>query len=268
MLPATGEGDSRLYIRFQGQPPLKEYRFKGQHAVFRQGAEVQCFGDHFGFSVVVPGKLQQILHQRPHLMGHGQNAVFTGFSGLGLGIRLLQKLGVGQNYRQGRFQLVGGIADKLPLLGPGFFHRPGGPAGQQQGNAEKDGQTSGANQQAVFGKAVQGSGFTGGVGKDQGQGPGGFHLQVTQAVIRHGAQVVSGMYGRVNQVVQENRIRQVVIAAGNGGNLSPGGDLDDKVGKPYGFGPDARQPLLKGILCHGFHHGNALFFQIHPGKMV
>ena len=36
-----------------------------------------------------------ILHQGPHLVRHGQNAVFTGFPGLGLGIRLLQKLGVG-----------------------------------------------------------------------------------------------------------------------------------------------------------------------------
>ena len=116
--------------------------------------------------------------------------------------------------------------------------------------------------------ARQGGGFAGGVGKYQGQGPGGFHLQVTQAVIRHGAQVVSGMYGRVNQIVQENRVRQVVIAAGNGGNLSPGGDLDDKVGEPYGFGPASRLSQLKGILCHGFHHGNALTFQIHPGKMV
>lgn len=82
-------------------------------------------------------------------------------------IRILQKLCVCHNDRQGRFQLMGRVGNKTALLFPGQFHRLYCPACQQKADSEKNKETEQANDDTVPAQIAQSRLFTGNVRVDK-----------------------------------------------------------------------------------------------------
>ena len=80
-------------------------------------------------------------------------------------VRTVQKLRVGHNDRQRRFQLMGGIRHELPLLLPRRFHRLDSPPGQQPADEQECGKAGRSNQNTGLYEIGQGGPFAGHIGE-------------------------------------------------------------------------------------------------------
>lgn len=120
----------------QGLARLKGHRLEGQCAVRRHVGEGHRLHHRRADGVVRTGQCQHLLHQGFHAPGLGADVVAPPGGPVGQ-VRRLEHLRVGEDHRQRRFQLMGGVGEELALLAPGPLHRPGGPAGQEDGHAQK-----------------------------------------------------------------------------------------------------------------------------------
>ena len=200
-------------------------------------------------------------------MGHGEDAA----QALALGLRLLghlHQLRVGEDHRQRGFQLVGGVADELPLLAPGLFRRPDHPPGQKLRNGQKGQQAYKADAGEGSGQGFQGGLLAAHVREDQGAGGVAPGQQVSEVVLRDHAGIGSGFRYPEDQVFQKGFIGQIVIASGHRHQLPVSTDLDEEIGQLHLLGPAVGPPQLKGVLHHRLHHGEGLGLQIFPGEVV
>ena len=139
-------GNVRRDPLLQGLSRLKGHRLKGQHAVRGHIGEVQRLHGGRPDAIVRPGQGQHLLHQSAHLLRLGMD-VAAPPGRLFRKTCPLQQLRVGEDHRQRRLQLVGGIRQKLPLLLPCLLHRPGDPAGCRCRNAQQHQHSSQCDQQ-------------------------------------------------------------------------------------------------------------------------
>ena len=151
------EGEIGLDVAVQLHLPLKGHRLEAQHAPGDQVAEVDCAGILGPLRPVVLGQKEHVLHQLLHPLGLlldvAQPLALGGHRGVRVGGH---DPGVGQNHREGGLQLVGGVGHKLPLLGPGPFHRLQGQPGQKQADGEEHRQSRPADEQRVEHQPSQG----------------------------------------------------------------------------------------------------------------
>ena len=128
-------------------------------------------------------------------------------------IRVLQKLRIGHDHRQGRFQLVGGRRHKLPLLLPGTVHRPYRPLGQQNADPQERQEAEPADQKAGSGEIVQGGDLAGDIRKHHAGPQRRVGPVIAQVIFLNDPQPPGGGVGDLDQTVQEVPVGQVVIAA-------------------------------------------------------
>ena len=146
LLAVAGQGQAVLNVVFQRVSRLERHRLEPQCGVRHQIAEIQRRKGRGGPAALRPGEGQHILHQLLHPAGFRQNVVHIPLL-LSAG-RLLQQIGGGQDHRQGGFQLVTGVGDKLLLILPRPHHRAGDEAAQQPADSQQHQQRAQPDQQA------------------------------------------------------------------------------------------------------------------------
>ena len=256
-----------LHIAFQRQTLLKIHRLEGEQGVAYQLAEIQAGKDHILPAVVHPRQLQQTFHQAPHLTGHGHNAVHEPAARLFVVLRLLQKLRVGQNHRQGRFQLVGSIRHELSLLVPRRLHRLHRPPCQQEGQPQEHGKAQHADEDTGIRQTAHGGKFAGHIHKDDGLAEGRGAFLKAQAVVLQDTGVLAGIQRQGDDLLNGLRVRQVIIAAKAGGQLAQGIDAYIEIRELRLPGKFPRAAGIGAILHDALHHPDALLFQIIAGKV-
>ena len=256
-----------LHIAFQRQPLLKIHRLERQQGVAHQLAEIQTGKNHVLPAVIHPRQLQQTFHQSPHLVGHGHDAVHEPAARLFVVLRLLQKLRVGQNHRQGCFQLMRGVRYELALLVPRRLHRLHRPPCQQEGQPQKYGEAQHADEDTGIRQTAHGGKLAGHIHKDDGLPEGRGALLKAQAVVLQDAGLVVGIQREGDDLLNGLRVRQVIVAAKAGGQLAHGVDTYIEIGKLRLSGKFPRTAGIGAILHDALHHPDALLFQIIAGKV-
>ena len=95
-----------------------------------------------------------MLHQGPHLPGHGENVGRKPHLAVPVIFFALQQLRIGHDDGKGRLQLVGGVGDKLALLLPSPLHRFHCPGGQFDADPQKSKKAEHADEDAVLDQIV------------------------------------------------------------------------------------------------------------------
>ena len=262
---AAPDGDVRLDVRLQSQPRFKAHRLKGQHRVGHQTAQVHPGPHGAGDAIIHPRQFQQVLHQPPHLPGHGEDVVRHPAPGRFLTVRGLEQLGVGENDGQRGFQLMGCVGHKLALLLPGLFHRPDGPPGQQDAQHQEHREAGQPDENTAAPEILHGVVFAGDVHEHDHQRPRGLFPPVTQMILLQGAGLATGLHHR-DQVPEKGLIGQVEVAAVGDDIGSARSGPEDEIGQP-GLPGAAGQAHLIGIFRDGFHHPQAVRLQIGLGKI-
>ena len=107
---------------------------------------------------------------------------------------------------------MGGVGEELALLAPGLFHRGGGPAGEQNGHAQKQNQSRQHNEKIRAHQPVQHGSFHGHVHKGDVLVQAVVLAQIAQAVAFHN----SLLLGLGKAVLQDVGKRLRIIQAGIG----------------------------------------------------
>ena len=138
-------------LRSQRQPRLVGHGLEGQSLRSHHGAEIHRRqlppGGDLG---VGAGQLQHIQHQSPHPVRLPADVSRPALERrVLLGAVRQDHLRVGEDHRQRRLQLVGGVGHELGLLLPGPAHGPDDQSRQKPGEGQKHRQQSQPQQQAV-----------------------------------------------------------------------------------------------------------------------
>ena len=174
-------------------------------------------------------------------------------------IRRAKLLGVGQDHRKGRFQLVGGVGNELGLLLPGPFRGPGGPSGQQKAHQEKDGEAAQPDEHAVSFQGPEGAVFAGHVGKDDVFAPAVVYPVVPEAVVFQQACDLTAVQRALHDIRQKLRVREIVVTGPVDPYAAEEGDAHGEVGEAGG-GARPVEPLR--VAGHGAQHVDAFPLQI------
>ena len=268
MLSAAKDSDLRHDVGGQGQALFKKYWLKGQQSVADKAAEVHRRKAGKRTAVVRPGQLQHFLDEPAHLPGHGED-VGGELAAAGLvKVRAVQKLRVGHNDRQGRFQLMGGVRHELPLLLPRLFNRPHGPPGQQPTDKQECGKAQHRDDRAGLQQMGQHRLLTGHIGKDDALPKGGDAAAVPQAVFRQHTDGHIGFIGGGDQRIEKFLVRQVIIAAARGGEVAILVQLQHEKRELDALRRLSQTVRAKRLRRNALQHGNALSFQSRLRKVV
>ena len=200
---AAPDSDIFLNVRSEGVARFKEYRLKGEDRVADQTAQVHLRKDQGTLAAVGPGQIQHFLNELAHLPGHGED-VGGELAAAGLvEIRAVQKLRVGHDDRQGRFQLVGGVRHELPLLLPRRLHRFYRPPGQQPADEQKGGEAQHPDGGAGLCQICQSGPLAGHICEGDALPTGRDAAAVPQAVFPEDTGRSVGVGGRIRQRFQE-----------------------------------------------------------------
>ena len=183
-------------------------------------------------------------------------------------IRAVQKLRVGHDDRQGRFQLVGGIRYELPLLLPGGLHRFYRPPCQQPADEQKGGEAQHPDGGAGLCQIFQSGPLAGHICESDALSTGRDAAAVPQAVFPEDTSRSVGVGGRVRQRFQELLIRQVIVPAAGGGETAVSIQLQNEKGEVDLLRRTAGAIGVKGIRRYALQHGLALRFQALTGQVI
>ena len=258
--------DSRGDLLRQYQPPLKKQCLHGQGGLQHKLAQIHPGEGQICLLTVGTGQLQHLLHQRAHLPGHSQDALLKCFPAGLLVFPTLQQLRVGDDHRQGRFQLMGGIRQKLLLLLPRRVHRADGPPGQKQAQPQKTGKAQKPHQNRVFQEIAQGGALTGQIHKHQcGALLAGKAGKAKVLLLQH---PVFPLLCHLHHGLQHALLRQLIETSGGIHNSALGIQIEDKIGQlhllPAIVGKSV-VPGRHGQRAHGLEGG---LLQIIPGEAV
>ena len=273
-------GDAILNLTEKFQSLFKKYWLKGQESVRCQCAQVHRLQGQLSLVAVCPGQFQHLLHQGPHLPGHGED--------IGGKLRLtvpvifpaLQQLGVSHDDGQGGLQLVGSVRNKLTLLLPGPFHRLYRPGGQLEADGKKGEKAEHTDEDTVLGQIVQGGLLTGGICEDHTLSKGAVCPQKTQVILLQFPEGALRPVHLSHQFLQKGLVKGLsggerVIPHTGGFQRAIPLLLHHKEGQT-----DLLRPLVrtgkgsKGLTGrqhshrNGAHHGKALLLQTAPCKKI
>ena len=266
----AGDENVRRDIALQRLSRLKGHRFEGQGAVRGQIGEGDLPHHRRGHGVVRPGQGQHLLHQRPHPLGLGVDVVRPPGRAV-VQRRCLQQLRVGEDDGQGRFQLMGGVRQELPLLPPRLCHRRRCPPGQQDGDPQQQHQRRRADLQIRAHALRQGGLLHGHVHKGDPLIQQILPLkrplcvkevvlpEISQAVFRKHALVLLLIQTGGHDGFQQLRVLEIGVgAAGDRGGCQPGPiflripDIHRKIGQQHILPPritaEIRQLSLRVLL--------------------
>ena len=210
-------------------PGLEQHRLERQQGVVHEGAQVQLRLRILRAPGIHAGQLQQALHKAAHLLRHREDAPGKAGAGRGVVTRRLQQLRIRQNDGQGRFQLMRGVRHELPLLVPRPGNGPHQPACQQQAHDEEHRKSRRARNGKRADEAVQRRRLGRGVGKNDAPARARDDAVEPQAVIRHLTDVVLGIHGDVDELLQLFAVAQVKIAAARRDDVAARIDLQRKI---------------------------------------
>ena len=229
LLPVAPHQKSRRNVVGQRVSRLIRHRLEPQGHIGRRVRQVRRGIRQAGIAPLHPGQCEHILHQLLHPAGLGADVVHI----LPLLRRgaLLQQLCGGQDHRQGRFQLVAGVGQKLLLLRPCPVHRAGHGTTEHIAAGEQHRQRREADKKAAGQQTAEGGLLQRAVGKGDAGGQQPLLPQIAQVVRRQHALPALRRQRGGDDLRQRLLVRQIVVAVAGDADGAAGIDLRHKAGK-------------------------------------